>query len=227
MTAIIHHLILTISIVITLFNYLLFINMVWFYKPPSRVRVVTSNVMSQAVIISSLLLTIVQLITCAMIVTGNPPEVQKSGIKIYKESIGIQVVFVLCLLGLIVTFHTAMVKVNNPQRLECKSPQWRKIAVALYISLSAILIRIAYRLIELSRVFRPNSFLPHKEMFFYGFETLPVLIALSVWTIVPTGYLTQPSCKEFEDDLQEILETGREETVPLTEADAQEGNNYS
>jgi hypothetical protein len=196
--------------------------MVQLYKPQSRVRVVISDGMSRAVIISILLLTIVQLTTCALIVTGNPPGTQKSGIEIYMGTIGIQGVLVLGLLGLVAAFRSAMARAGSLQRSIYKWAQWQVLSVALYLSLGAILIRIAYRLVELSQVFRPNTLLPHKEIFFYGFETLPILISLSVWTIVPTENLTQPSCKEIEDDFQETLEAGREETVPLTRAEVQE-----
>lgn len=194
--------------------------MVQFYKAERLISGVTSHTICWALIISLSLLTLVQLITCGMIVTGNSPGTQRSGINVYIGTISIQEVLVLYLIALVVKFHTSMNRTNRSQLPNHEWAQWQVISLTLYISLGAICLRIAYRLIELSQVFQVNKILPHREIFFYGFEAVPILIALSVWTVVTTGRLGRPNFKETDYDYQEMREFATEEIMPSTTSQA-------
>ncbi|KAH8597063.1 hypothetical protein B0O99DRAFT_671125 [Bisporella sp. PMI_857] len=214
--------VLVVPILVTAFDCLLFVNTVKFYKRDRNIGDITSVAILRVFVISIPLLTIVQLIACAMIVTGNPPETQQLGIKTYIGTIGIQEALVLCLFGLVIKFWLTMTKANNTRRQNHTWPRWQVISFALYFSLGALFLRIGYRMIELSQVFEANKKLPHNEIFFYAFEATPVLASLSVWTVINTGYLTQLSDRKTDYDYREMHETASEEIIPLSTAQTQE-----
>ncbi|KAG6830041.1 hypothetical protein H0H92_002459 [Tricholoma furcatifolium] len=61
-----------------------------------------------------------------------------------------------------------------------KTDDWRALAGALCISCLGILIRSFYRVIELSEGYR--GYLATSEGYFYGLDTLPLLVAISIFT---------------------------------------------
>jgi len=188
----------------------MFERMVQIHKHDKKLGSVTASTFW--ISIPLLILTVIQLTNCVMIMTGNPPRVQQLGIKTYIGTISIQEVFLLCLFGMVVRFYSTMS--TNTQRLDNTWHQWHFISIGLFLSLGAISLRIFYRIIELSQVFQANAKLAHNEVFFYSFEAVPVFVALSVWTVVNMGDLTESV--RTDDDYQQIHEPGSQEHIPLS-----------
>ena len=190
----------------------MFVKLRQVYNQEVQAKGLNSPILLWAFMITIPILTIVQLVTCGMVITGNPPQVQVLGIKTYIGTIAIQEVLVLCLFVMVIIFCSNMA--TNAQRMNRKWPRWKIISFALLFSLGAISLRTAYRMIELLQVFQANSILAHSEIFFYSFEAVPILAALSVWTVVDTGDLTRPSSMKL--GYRELREPPSDETIPLT-----------
>ncbi|KAF8529138.1 RTA1-domain-containing protein [Hysterangium stoloniferum] len=78
---------------------------------------------------------------------------------------------------------------------------WRMLSVALGISCVGILIRSAYRTIELSEGFEGR--LGTSEGFFYGLDTLPLFLAIVVYVpFWPSGYIKSNAVLEKQHDLE-------------------------
>jgi hypothetical protein len=56
----------------------------------------------------------------------------------------------------------------------------------MIISDLAILLRAAYRVVELAQGW--NGYLISTEPFFYGFDTAPMIVCMAVWVIGHPGY---------------------------------------
>ena len=161
------------------------------FGPSENIRAIISPVIPWVLWIRFplLILAVMQLTTCGLIITGNPSQIQQLGIKIYIGTISIQEVLVLYLLGSVWFYYSTMTK--NTQQLDSGWPQWRIITMSLFLSLSAIFLRIAYRMVELFQVFQAESILAHNEVLFYSFEAVPTIISLLVWVFVDIENISQ------------------------------------
>ncbi|KAF8558767.1 RTA1-domain-containing protein [Imleria badia] len=75
---------------------------------------------------------------------------------------------------------------------------WRTLATALAISCIGILVRSGYRVAELSQGFQ--GYLATTEAFFYALDTLPLVVAISVYVLFWPGWFIKDGTKVVHDD---------------------------
>ncbi|TFY79972.1 hypothetical protein EWM64_g4039 [Hericium alpestre] len=76
---------------------------------------------------------------------------------------------------------------------------WRALAIALAISCVGILIRSVFRIAEMSQGF--GGAIARNEGLFYGFDTLPLFIAVVVWAVVwPGRFIRAPPKPKAVDE---------------------------
>jgi len=184
--------------------------MVQLSKPNMKIAKRTSQDLLKTLLLSLVSLSGLQLLASASILAGNPSWLQVIGILAYRILIGIQGCLILCMLGCVIHFHLCLEGVNKSEAQESTVHCWSLTLFGLYFSLSAILLRIVYRSVELLQVFDFNSILPHKEVFFYALESAPTLAAIAVWVIVPINHVGESSQKDVGYQYQEIIEAVEE-----------------
>jgi len=75
---------------------------------------------------------------------------------------------------------------------------WRTLATALAISCIGILVRSCYRVAELSQGFQ--GYLATTEAFFYALDTLPLVVAISVYVLFWPGWFIKDGTKIVYDE---------------------------
>lgn len=156
-----------------------------------------------------------QLIAAVLIAPRHRPSAQTDwkstdtamlGLQLYLAGIGVQGLLVLY------TFAPA-VALYRKLRTGKDTVSCRRVCQAFFFSQTAIFLRVAYRLIELSSFFTGYlRFLAHHEVFFYTMECLPVLAGLGVWTFVCLDHvLDNEVCSRY--DIR--LDSGSSEAMPL------------
>ncbi|KAJ7735968.1 RTA1 domain-containing protein [Mycena metata] len=114
------------------------------------------------------------------------------GIHVYEGGIGLQELFILGFIGLVIRFHYKM------RRLE-GSTEWKRPLYTIYATLGLITIRIIYRLVEYSGgVYTPIT---SHEAPFYCLDALPMLTALLLWNIFHPGPVLVGPESEFPKKL--------------------------
>jgi len=128
-----------------------------------------------------------QLLASTALLTGNPPALQMFGIQAYRVLIGTQGAITLCIILCALDCHLYGFT-DARHHVSLWSLQLQKTFVPLYVSLTLVLLRVAYRSIELAQIFDPHSTLPHKEVYFYLCDTIPTFGAIAVWIYAPADF---------------------------------------
>ncbi|KAF8529137.1 RTA1-like protein [Hysterangium stoloniferum] len=137
--------------------------------------------------------------------TSGDPSKSKTGSNIFLTGLALQLASFACFTAIFLLF-LYRVRKHAPQVWSpSPSPPWRKhwrtLSVALGISCVGILIRSAYRTVELSEGFEGR--LGTSEGFFYGLDTFPLFLAIVVYVpFWPGGYIKSDAVLEKQDDLE-------------------------
>ncbi|OQO15346.1 hypothetical protein B0A48_00729 [Cryoendolithus antarcticus] len=181
-------LVLVAPIWVNAFAYMVFARIVHFYSPTRKVWLFSPSLLALIFVTLDIVSFIVQLIGGGMAGPGANPAAQRKGTNIYMGGIGMQEGFILLFSGLVIKFHRDQLQAERMGRLTVqKSTGWRWLIVALYACLLAITIRIIYRLVEFSAGLGKNNPLPGNETLLYILESIPMTLAMLVWTIVHPG----------------------------------------
>jgi hypothetical protein len=136
--------------------------------------------------------------------SSTDPNTDKIGAYIVVGGLSLQTLsFALYILLLYYTYRS--LKQHDVKPFEAP---WGKILQILFFSSALFLLRCIYRTIELGQGLG-NGYLANHEAFFYVFDSLPLLIGISTYTIYwPSRYL-QPSLDTPSDEMSAInpLET--------------------
>ncbi|KZP21951.1 hypothetical protein FIBSPDRAFT_931388 [Athelia psychrophila] len=120
--------------------------------------------------------------------TGQSAKVLSMGKNIYMGGIGMQQLFILGFLGMVIMFHRrALVLEREGVLATTGRTNWRTLLYCLYASLLLISIRIVYRLIEFSRGTGTNNPIPYHEFYMYCLDALPMSLALLAMSIGHPG----------------------------------------
>lgn len=172
------------------FVYAVFVRMFNFYSPKREVWGMGPPTVEGVITCASFVPFMLQLAGGVLVGPLNHPEIQMKAITIYMFGIGLQQLIILGVLVFIIKFHLT----SEPRK------GIRTLLYALYLSLAAISIRVLFRLIEFSGGFGVDNKLVHSEMYFYGFEAVPMLFVLGLWCVCHPGkYLRGPG-SELESD---------------------------
>ncbi|MCJ1414505.1 hypothetical protein MMC32_000832 [Xylographa parallela] len=170
------------------FDYMLLGRMIHFFLPARSLFGIRASMLALCFVAMDIVSFVVQLVGGAMGGTGAPPEQILKGVHIYMGGIGLQEFFIVVFLALAVRFHVQMMGLEKRGELRGTGKgRWRWLLGALYASLALISLRIFFRLIEFSAGTDSSNPLPYHEIYFYAFDAVPMLLALTTMNVVHPG----------------------------------------
>ncbi|MCJ1385194.1 hypothetical protein MMC17_008315 [Xylographa soralifera] len=173
---------------INAFDYMVLGRMIHFFLPAHSLFGIRASTLALYFVLLDIVSFVIQLVGGAMGGPEPPPEQLLKGVHIYMGGIGMQEFFILVFLGLAVRFHVQMLGMEKRGELVgTRKGRWRQLLFTLYASLALISIRIFFRLIEFSAGTSSSNPLPYHEIYFYAFDAVPMLLALTTMNIVHPG----------------------------------------
>ncbi|KAI9795255.1 MAG: hypothetical protein M1833_007277 [Piccolia ochrophora] len=100
--------------------------------------------------------------------------------------IGLQQLFIVIFLVLVVSFQRRMTSIASSNRIAVKSG-WRSLTWTLYVVLALITVRIIFRLVEYADGVDHSNPLPNVEAYIYCLDALPMILAIALLNIVHAG----------------------------------------
>lgn len=180
--------------------------MVYFFIPELQISIFKPSLLAAIFILLDFGSFIIQIIGGMSASPGQPKNAVMKGIHIYMAGIGIQQFFIICFLVLAIRFHRQMLQLGGGGRLFADKRRRRHLLYALYGSLVSITVRIIYRLVEFSAGETTANPIPYHEWYIYTFDAVPMLFAIAVWNIAPTGAVLQgPDAKLPPSGLGKLL----------------------
>ncbi|OTA07160.1 hypothetical protein A9Z42_0080090 [Trichoderma parareesei] len=189
------------------FVYMTFARMVHFYMPDRKVSFVKASHVSKLFVWADILSFIVQAAGGVMVTPSASASTQRLGMHIYEGGIGLQELFILCFLGLMIAFHVRVRKLGRPEEdalgadvgehlqemKKTRGALW--LLYALYAVLAFITMRIIFRLVEFTGGDDPSTNpVPYHEYYFYALDAFPMLAALLILAVVHPGrFITGPN----------------------------------
>ncbi|KAJ7735977.1 RTA1 like protein-domain-containing protein [Mycena metata] len=172
---------------INAFLYVLMARLVYFFVPDQRVGGISARRLSLLFVLLDITAFLMQA-GGGSLISSDTPRVALIGIRVYMGGIGLQQLFVLGFVGIVVRFHYKMRGLEG-------STQWRRPLHVMYASLGLITTRIIFRLVEFSQgVYTPIT---EHEAPFYCLEALPMFAALLLWNIFHPGPILVGPNSEF------------------------------
>ncbi|KAF2148144.1 hypothetical protein K461DRAFT_211411, partial [Myriangium duriaei CBS 260.36] len=173
------------------FAYMVFARIVHFYSPTKKVWFISPSSLAFIFVTLDIVSFVVQGIGGSMAGPSSSPEAMMNGIHIYMGGIGLQEFFILLFMGLMIKFHRDQIFAERMSMVPTHKTSWKPIMYALYGCLVAITVRIIFRLIEFSGGSTESNPLPYTEGYFYGLDSVPMLIAVTVWNVFHPGRFMQ------------------------------------
>ncbi|KZP21963.1 hypothetical protein FIBSPDRAFT_931397 [Athelia psychrophila] len=165
---------------INAFDYMVLGRMVYYFLPEQKLYIKATR-FSVCFVWLDVTSFLVQL-GGGLLLTGTAWE------NIYMGGIGMQQLFILGFLGMVIMFHRrALVLEREGVLATTGRTNWRTLLYCLYASLLLISIRIVYRLIEFSRGTGTNNPIPYHEFYMYCLDALPMSLALLAMSIGHPG----------------------------------------
>jgi hypothetical protein len=170
------------------FAYMVLARMIYFFIPSKTLCGIKPSLLAIIFVSLDFSSFVIQLVGGGMAGPGQSQEALMRGIHIYMGGIGLQEFFIVIFLGLAVTFHLEMLKLERTGVLRgTPKAKWRWMLYALYTSLVFITIRIIYRLAEFSAGDSMNNPLPYHEVYAYVLDALPIFFATLTWNVSHPG----------------------------------------
>ncbi|KAF9485300.1 RTA1-like protein [Pholiota conissans] len=151
---------------------------------------------------------LIQAVGGAMSASANDPTMALAGSRVFLAGLAAQLLSFISF-SVIYAIFLYRVRKYSPElwmmdkdKVWYKS--WRTLAAALCISCIGILIRSAYRVVELSEGFQGP--LTRSEPFFYGLDTLPLFIAIAIYLPFWPGRF-MPADSPLVVESNEVVET--------------------
>ena len=162
--------------------------MIYFFIPSKTLCGIKPSILAIIFVTLDFSSFVIQLVGGGMAGPGQTPEALMRGIHIYMGGIGLQEFFIVIFLGLAVTFHLEMLKIERTGVLSgTPKAKWRWMLYALYASLTFITVRIIYRLAEFSAGDSMDNPLPYHEVYAYVLDAVPIFFATVTWNISHPG----------------------------------------
>ncbi|KAH0550964.1 hypothetical protein GP486_007671, partial [Trichoglossum hirsutum] len=168
------------------FAYMLLGRMIHFYLPEKKLCGIKAPAIARYFVCFDILSFIVQGIGGSMISPGADQKTVMNGIHVYMGGIGLQELFILIFLALVVKFYRRMQDLVRRREIIPKEG-WKRLSWTLYIALALITMRIVYRLVEYASGVKPSNPLPFHEGYLYGLDALPMFIAITVFCAIHPG----------------------------------------
>lgn len=189
---------------INAFVYMTAGRLVYFLHPKKRLWGVEAVKMRRWFVWLDILSFIVQAAGGLMMNQENGAKIIEIGRNVYMSGVGVQQLFILIFLGMIVRFHIDLLSlerdgqlcdVNNRRR---RAARWKWLTYTLYAVLGLITIRIVFRLVEFSAgIDESANALIGTEGYALGLDAIPMMLALLLLAIVHPGLVLKGSDSEF------------------------------
>ncbi|RFU75700.1 rta1 domain [Trichoderma arundinaceum] len=206
---------------INAFVYMTFARMVHVFMPDRKVSFVKASHVSRLFVLADIFSFIVQAIGGVMVSPGVSASVQSTGLHVYEGGIGLQEVFILVFLVLMIAFHIRIRRLNQEKvllpeevnlnesneedhtsRENTMSCLW--LLYALYAVLAFITMRIIYRLVEFTKGLDPSiNALPFHEYYFYSLDAFPMMVALLILAVFHPGHFLKGPNSSLRDATRE------------------------
>jgi RTA1 like protein len=161
--------------------------MIWFFLPEKRIWIFKPSVLAIIFVCLDITSFVVQAVGGLMATPGASASTMEDGLHIYMGGIGLQQLFIFCFLILAIQFHRQILQLEKSGALQGEKTRWKWLLYSLYFSLTAITVRIIYRLIEYSSGAGLNNPITTHEWFMYAFDAVPMLFALGIWAVIHPG----------------------------------------
>lgn len=204
-----HLLFLLAPLWINAFIYMTAGRLIYTYHPLKRIGFVKALSIGKYFVWLDIISFLIQATGGAMLIPGSSDKTQELGKNVYMAGVGIQELFILLFLVVIVLFHRAILRLEA----EGSGPanrMWMWLTLALYTSLVLITIRIIFRLVEYSAGIDPDKNpLPFDENYALGLDAVPMLLAGIILAIYHPGLALKgpesvfPSRKERKAERRE------------------------
>jgi hypothetical protein len=198
---------------INAFVYMTAGRLVYFLHPRKRLWGIEAVKMGRWFVWLDILSFIVQAAGGLMMNQENGAKVIGIGKNIYMSGVGVQQLFILIFLGMIVRFHLDMLKLERDGRLCDNDGRWRSVMIwkwltyTLYAVLGLITIRIIFRLVEFSAgIDESANALIGTEGYALGLDAVPMMLALSLLAAVHPGVVLRGPGSEFPSRKERKLE---------------------
>ncbi|KAJ5222236.1 uncharacterized protein N7469_008476 [Penicillium citrinum] len=181
---------------INAFLYMTLGRMVQFFVPEQRLIKISAQRFGLIFVCLDIFAFIIQLIGVAILVqTGASNDTVLRGVHIYMGGIAIQETFIIGFIGLTIHLHRKLLHLENTGqqlgKMANTSFNWRWLFYTMYIALTMITIRIAFRLAEYSHGTSADEPTNTHEWYQYVFDALPMFFAVIVFNIFHPGRILQ------------------------------------
>ncbi|PNS21343.1 hypothetical protein CAC42_1122 [Sphaceloma murrayae] len=172
--------------------YMTFARMVHYSLPEKRIWRIKGSSLAKYFVWADIVAFIVQAVGGLMASPGASQDIIKIGIDIYMVGIGVQEMFILTFVGLMVIFHRSSMQLEQVS-IPVRDRSWRPLLYALYGVLVAITTRIIYRIAEYAGGIKPSNPVPFHEAYAYALDAFPMMVAILLVAIFHPGrYLVGP-----------------------------------
>jgi hypothetical protein len=189
---------------INAFVYITAGRLVYFLHPKKRLWGIKAVKMGRWFVWLDILSFIVQAAGGLMMNQENGAKVIEIGKNVYMSGVGVQQLFILIFLGMIVKLHVDVLGSGCDGQLCDANGSWRRVArwkwltYTLYAVLGLITIRIIFRLVEFSAgIDESVNALIGTEGYALGLDAVPMMLALLLLAIVHPGFVLKGSDSEF------------------------------
>ncbi|KAM0256095.1 hypothetical protein ACHAQJ_005182 [Trichoderma viride] len=206
---------------INAFVYMTFARMVHVFMPDRKVSFVKASHVSKLFVLADFFSFVVQATGGIMVSPSSSVSIQSIGLHVYEGGIGIQEVFILVFLVLMIAFHIRIIKLAEGRLLlpeeinlnganenhhnyfeDPKGCMW--LLYALYAVLAFITMRIVYRLVEFTKGLDPSiNALPFHEYYFYSLDAFPMMAALLILAVFHPGRVIRGPNSSLRDATRE------------------------
>ena len=183
--------------------------LIWTYHPDKKVWGCKAISLGKYFVWLDVFSFLVQAAGGSMLSPGNSADTMKNGKNIYMTGVGVQQLFILLFLALIVRFQIEV------QRFEASGAgwlgkRWQWVTYALYSVLILITVRIIFRLCEFAAGTEISNPLPYHEGYALGLDAVPMTLAIFILAVIHPGLALKgpesefPSRKERKAEKQKI-----------------------
>jgi len=191
---------------INAFAYMAAGRLIWTFHPERKIWKVKAISIGKYFVWLDILSFLIQGTGGSMLNPGNSASAMKLGKNIYMTGVGIQQLFIILFLALIVKFHMDLIKLEKTGQQLRSQGKWKWLTYALYVVLALISIRIIFRLIEFSAGADVSNPLPYHEIYALVLDAFPMVTAITILTVLHPGMVLKGPESEFPSRKERKLE---------------------
>jgi hypothetical protein len=188
------------------FAYMAAGRLIWMFHPGQRIWKVKAISIGKYFVWLDILSFLIQGTGGSMLNPGNSASTMTLGKNIYMTGVGIQQLFIILFLALIVRFHMDLIKMEKTGQQHRSQGRWKWLTYALYVVLALISMRIIFRLIEFSAGADISNPLPYHEIYPLVLDAFPMVTGITILTVLHPGMVLKGPESEFPSRKERKME---------------------